>query len=172
MENVRRCHHPGAEVMSSEIPLKVSPWQNWGCRKVCLVEAQLSFLCPLLLLKMLLPLNTNCSTSNCIKKEEGIHQFHPASIFSKENHPFLRFGLFKLMDIPLPGMFSVLNFISRCSMGGFQTQLLDKRGTSKEHPNLCYIIPFYPDRFNKKENIFFEHLTSNSTQGTIGNIEV
>ena len=36
------------------------------------------------------------------------------------------------MVIPLPGEFSGLNFISQCSMGEFQTQLVDERDTSKE----------------------------------------
>lgn len=45
---------------------------------------------------------------------------------------FLTFGVFQFMVIPLPGEFSGLNFISRCSMGEFQTQLVDERDTSKE----------------------------------------
>ena len=134
MESLLRCRHPGAEVLSLEIPLKPSPWQNWGCRKVCLQGAQLSFLYLLLLLKMLSLLSVNSLTPNCIKKEERVHQLHPPSTFSKKNHLFLPFAVFKLMTTHLPGIFSGLNFISHCSMGEFQTLLVDKRDTSKEHP--------------------------------------
>ena len=45
---------------------------------------------------------------------------------------FKPFGVFQFMVIPLPGEFSGLNFISQCSMGEFQTQLVDERDTSKE----------------------------------------
>ena len=57
----------------------------------------------------------------------------PFHLLKGKSSPFfLTFGVFQFMVIPLPGEFSGLNFISRCSMGEFQTQLVDERDTSKE----------------------------------------